>query len=74
MSNEKILTPKAPLPGSDEEKAALEAHAQRSQKLGEDLVAALNAYTKEHGTDYVPNTDPVDPEELAAMLAADKSC
>jgi hypothetical protein len=48
-------------------------HAAFSRKLGEDLVKALNAHTKEHGYDYVANTTPVDPARLAAALAADHS-
>jgi hypothetical protein len=77
MSDPKILTGGAPLPGSDEYKADIAAHAAWSQKLAEDLVAALNAHTKEHGSDIIANTTPMTPKEkaeLAAMLAADKSC
>jgi hypothetical protein len=59
------------LPGSEEYKAEMAKHAAFSQKLGEDLVKALNAHTKEHGYDYVANTTPVDPARLAAALAAD---
>jgi hypothetical protein len=74
MSNRTILTGDAPLSGSDEEKARNEAFTAWHQKLGEDLVKALNAHTKEHGSDNVPNLKPVDPAELAAALEADKSC
>jgi hypothetical protein len=71
------LTGGAPPPGSDEYKADIAAHAAWSQKLAEDLVTALNAHTKEHGSDIVANTTPLTPaeqQELAAMLAADESC
>ena len=59
------------IPGSDEDKAQIAEHKKRNEKLGEDLVAALNAYTKEHGHDFPVNTDPVDKAKLAAALAAD---
>ena len=77
MSNTKSLTARAPLPGSDEYQARIEAHKAWSQQLAEDLVTALNAHTKEHGSDIVANTTPltsVEQQELEAMLAADKSC
>jgi hypothetical protein len=77
MSDPKILTGGTPLPGSDEYKADIAAHVAWSQKLAEDLVTALNAHTKEHGSDIVANTTPLTPaeqQELEAMLAADKSC
>jgi hypothetical protein len=64
----------APLPGSGDYKAAMEAHRVWSEKLGADLVATLNGHTRERGYDHVPNTSPADPKELRAMLAADKSC
>jgi hypothetical protein len=77
MSDPKILTGGAPSSGSDQEKADIAAHADWSQKLAEDLVAALNKHTKEHGSDIIANTTPLTPKEkaeLAAMLEADKWC
>jgi hypothetical protein len=77
MSDQKILTGGAPRPGSDQENASIAAHVAWSQQLAEDLVTALNAHTKEHGSDIVANTTPltsVEQQELEAMLAADKSC
>jgi hypothetical protein len=74
MSDQKIPPSGAPLAGSDEYEAHIAAHKAWSQKLAEDLVAALNKHTKEHGYDNVPDLTPVDPVQLAAMLAADKSC
>ncbi len=59
------------LPGSEEEKARLKAHAEWSEKLADDMVRGLNEFADAHPPPF-PDIDPnvpVDPKVLAKVIA-----